>query len=849
MVFVQMFFIFCSNEKENSMMKIELTDNWEFQEAGKAKWLPAKVPGCVHNDLLSNKIIEDPFYRINEKELQWIGETDWVYRTNFTVDDKEINYKNLNLVFHGLDTYAKVYLNDNLLLETDNMFRTWRADVKQLLKPGQNTLGIEFRSVFKENLPKWENAPFRLMAFDNNDQAEIKLNLYSRKAGFHYGWDWGPRLVTAGIWKPVLLECWKDFRFDNVQVIQDEISQDMAKCRAIFEIHSDREQPVDLIVENSGRRLCKVNKKLERGKNLIEVKFEIQNPQLWWTNGLGEQHLYDLRFIAENNNEKIVKSEKIGIRKLQVVREDDEFGKSLYVKLNDIPVFMKGANYIPQDNFQSRVTTERYEFIIKSAAEANMNMLRVWGGGIYENDIFYDLCDQYGILVWQDIMFACGMYPGDDEFLENVTCEVKDNVKRLRNHPSIALWCGNNENEVSWYAWGWKYMYDAETQKTYEKDMKKLFREVIPTAIKSVDPTRYYHPTSPNTGYNNISYNEGDVHDWSIWHGKAPFSNYGKWGGRFMSEWGFQSFPDFNTVKKFTIKEDWKLDSEVMEAHQRCMSEARKDKKYGTRLIKQYMARWYNKPKDFKTMLYVSQLLHAKDIEIAVDQHRGDMPRCMGTLYWQIDDCWPVASWSSIDYYGNWKAAHYAARKAYEPILIIPKIQEDKIHIMVISDKLEPVKGQLSLQLFDFQSNLKMEKNLEITIPENTAKIQFIENVDKILNNCNPSEVVLKLQVIADNEVVSSRLCYFKPEKDLVLRKPQISHSIIEKNDRQFEINLTTEQLAKNVYITTKENYLHLSDNYFDLLPGISKIVTFSSDIALEELKKNLVIMSLIDTY
>jgi beta-mannosidase len=849
MVILQMILASCSKMEGNSVSRIELDRNWEFRESGKKEWFPATVPGCVHTDLMNNEIIDDPFYRLNEKGIQWIGEKDWEYRTTFSLSEKKYNSENLELVFNGLDTYAKVYLNEKLLAETDNMFRKWRVNAQPFAKTGENRIRIVFTSVFTENLPKYKNAPFRLMACDNNDQADVKINMYSRKAGFHFGWDWGPRLVTAGIWQSVILESWNDFRLDNVHVVQDDISKELAKCTAVFEIIANKNQSVELMVKNGEGKLCNIEKKLSKGKNLVQVNFEIENPKLWWTNGLGEQYLYNLTFIVATDKEKEEKTERIGIRKLEVVREKDEFGKSLYIKLNDVPVFMKGANYIPQDNFQSRVTLERYEHIIKSAADANMNMLRVWGGGIYESDTFYDLCDQYGLLVWQDMMFACGMYPADNKYLENVTIEIKENVKRLRNHPSIALYCGNNENEIGWYAWGWKEKYDEKTREIYEKNMNKLFRNVIPKAIKSVDSTTFYLPTSPITGYNGISCDNGDVHYWGVWHGKHPFTDFEKYVGRFLSEWGFQSFPDINTVKKFSCEEDWDLDSKVMLSHQRCMSDARKDKKYGNRLIKQYMKRWYKTPEDFESFLYVSHLLQAKAVKMAISAHRRNMPKCMGSLYWQINDCWPAASWSSIDYFGHWKAAHYAARDAYKEILINPVIKDGTVQVNLISDKLETQKANLILLLVDFEGKKLMEKSLNIEITANKSVVVYSETVKSLLSGADPVGVVLKLQVATVEKVLSSQLLYFKPEKDLVLQIPELKYSVKEKDTGEFEITLTTDKLAKNIYLTTEEKYLHLNDNYFDLLPGMLKTLTLKCDLTLKELENKLVIKSLIDSY
>ena len=507
--------------------KYEINTGWQFKVSGETKSYPATVPGCVHTDLINNNLIEDPYFGTNENSLQWIGYKDWIYETRFDLDDEIISKKNIQIIFQGLDTYAAVYLNDSLILNANNMFREWRVDCRSLLKKFKNTLNVKFTNVFDVNLPKWETAPFKLSAFPNNDQADTMIAMYSRKAQFHYGWDWGPRLITYGIWKPVFICAWDDFKVEDVHIIQENISEKQAEILSKLEVLSDREQTVSISIQADTLNFNFENIILSNGVNKVVLPFSIENPKLWWSNGIGEQNIYNFTFLVTNKEGKSDKKNiKTGLRSLEVIRENDEFGKSMYIKLNGVPVFMKGANYIPQDNFHNRVTAERYDYIIKSAADANMNMLRVWGGGIYEENLFYELCDKYGILVWQDLMFACAMYPADEQFLENVKQELTDNLKRIRNYACIALYCGNNENDIAWYQWGWKEKYNSEVQIRYEKDLHKLFRETIPQTLNEVDLKRYYHPTSPVASYNNVSANEGDIHYWGVWHGKEPFSKY-----------------------------------------------------------------------------------------------------------------------------------------------------------------------------------------------------------------------------------------------------------------------------------------------------------------------------------
>ena len=618
-------------------LTIKLNSGWNFNEAGKTEAHKATVPGCVHTDLLDNKLIPDPFFGLNEKQLQWIGEKDWEYTTTFKLNDEMLDKKNIEINFKGLDTYAEVYLNGTQILKSDNMFREWKVDAKKYLKK-DNQIKIVFRNVFSVNLPKWKTAPFRLQAFPNNDQADTMIAVYSRKAQFHYGWDWGPRLITCGIWKDIEITAWNDARLLDFQIVQKNVSEKSADIISKAEIISDLDCEVNISLKINGAGAFDKIVKLQKGINNIRLDYKINNPKLWWTNGLGEPYLYNFEYeIKKDGAAKGTKNYKIGIRSVELVREKDSYGQSFYFKVNGVPVFMKGANYIPQDNFQNRVTLQRYEHIIKSAAEANMNMLRVWGGGIFEDDMFYEMCDKYGILVWHDMMFACGMYPSDEEFVESVKNEIIDNSKRIRNHPSLAFYCGNNENYVAWYNWGWKQKCDEASQKKFEKDMKHLYEEVIPGALYFADSTRAYSYSSPCAGYADIPYGNGDIHYWGVWHGQDPFENYNKNIARFISEYGFQSYPELNTIKKYTRPEDRELHSEVMLSHQRCMADDRRDREYGNRLIKKYMDMNYNTPKDFENYLYVSQVLHAEGGRIAIEAHRKNMPYCMGSLFWQID--------------------------------------------------------------------------------------------------------------------------------------------------------------------------------------------------------------------
>ncbi|MDA0326704.1 MAG: glycoside hydrolase family 2 protein [Bacteroidetes bacterium] len=806
----------------------KLTENWRFKQTTSTEWLPADVPGCVHTDLIDNHRIDDPFYRVNEKEIQWIGEKDWVYQSEFDVSNEILQKKNVNMVFKGLDTYADVYLNDRLILKADNMHRGWEVDVKKHLRPGQNSLRINFKSVFKVDLPKYLSAPFKLQAWPNNDQnSEIWLSLYARKGGFHYGWDWGPRLITFGIWRPIQIEAWDDFRLNDIQLKQNNVTEKLAKLTAIFEVDADKPQMAKLSISNGDISTVSKKVNLKEGINYIPIDFQVKKPKLWWTNGLGEPNMYAFKCKVDVTGKSDEKTINTGIRSLEIITEEDKLGKSLYVKLNGVPVFMKGANYIPLHNFQDRVTLENYEYYIQSAVEANMNMLRVWGGGIYEEDLFYDLCDKNGLLVWQDIMFACGMFPADPQYLASVSEEVKYNVKRLRNHPSIALWCGNNENEISWFGWGWKDKYDEETQGVYESNLKQLFYETIPEAIGEFD-NRYYHATSPNTGYNDIPANFGDVHLWDT-KGKTPLTIYDELIGRFMSEYGFQSYPAMQSIEKFTKPKDRNKSSEVMFAHNRARQDQTRDPNFGNQAIERKMETYYGVPDNFETYVYRTQILQAKASKIAIESHRRNMPYCMGTIFWQLNDCWPAVSWSTIDYYGQWKAAHYTVRDVYKSVITPIIIEDEKLRVYVVSDELSKIAANARFRITDLSGKVLYENEKPIIILSNTSKVYFEESVDNLLKELDKREVIFTVELSKGKEILATNIFNFVSEKELKLSDAEINVSS-RATKAGIEITLTSDVFAKNVFLSFTDLEGNFSNNYFDLLPNTPKTIMFKSE-------------------
>jgi beta-mannosidase len=823
------------------LIELPLNSGWRFHEINKPGWLPATVPGCVHTDLLANKVIEDPFYRDNEKRLQWIGKTDWEYQTTFEVSAETLGRQNIEIVFHGLDTYANVYLNDKPILDADNMFRTWRVDVKPHLKPGKNVLRIKFRSPINEILPRMAKLDYELPAV--NDQGE-KTSPYTRKAPYQYGWDWGPRFVTSGVWKPVSLVAWNNARIEDLQIKQNRITNDKAELTAVVEVVAA--EPVEAVIEigeasSPARRISKPIR-LAAGVNLVPIDLAIANPKLWYPIGLGEQALYTFKARLSVNGKSIdERSRRTGLRNLELRQKPDKYGISFEFIVNGIPVFGHGANWIPADIFPTRITSEKYRSLLTSLRDANMNMLRVWGGGIYETDQFYDLADELGILVWQDFMFACSMYPGDPAFLDSVRHEAIDNVKRLRNHPSIVIWVGNNEIETAWQHWGgWK---DKNPSSVWD-DYLKIFLRLLPGVLDEYDPSRPYWQSSPSSNFQADSEFQGigDTHYWQVWHAEKPYEEYEKQFPRFMSEYGFQSFPEIETVKTYTNEDDRaNIETPIMLAHQRHPR--------GNQLVRQYMMREYAQPKDFESFLYVSQVLQAQGIKIGAEHLRRIMPRNMGSLYWQANDCWQVASWSAMDYFGRWKALMYYTRRFYSPMLISPHIDDGQMNIYVVSDSPVEKHAELKIRLIDLNGSELMTRTADVSIEPLKGLSYLSIPVERLLNGADPKNVVLLAELKSEGKTVSTNQYYFKPFKEMPFAKPNIVGDITS-TSHGFKIKLTADKVAKAVQLSGFTDGFFV-DNYFDLIPGIGAEIEYKTEkrMSVEEFRAKLKVRSLIDAF
>lgn len=829
-----------------------INSGWKFRQARSNNWYSATVPGTVHTDLFANKLIEDPFYRLNERGLQWIDKEDWIYETKFSLSPDMLKQENIDFVFNGLDTYADVYLNDSLVLKADNMFRTWRVQAKKFIQQGENVLRVYFNSPIKVDVPKWDALPYHYEA--SNDQSENgglfnkKVSVFARKAGYHYGWDWGPRLVTSGIWRPITVEAWSGSRIDNVFINQKEVTAKKAVIDGVVNINAADAGKVTVAITDAvaGKTYGKQNVTLSKGSNKVHINFAINSPKLWWSNGLGEPYMYQFKANLTSKG-KLIDSHIIstGIRSLKIINKPDKDGHTFYVELNGRPVFMKGADYIPLDNFLPRVTLEKYAKLIKDTKDSNFNMLRVWGGGVYEDDSFYELCDKNGILIWQDFMFACSLYPAEGELLENIRLEAIDNVVRLRNHPCMALWCGNNECNDAWYGWGWKKRYEKqnpEYARIIRQQYEDVYNKVLPEVVKEYAPETFYWPSSPFASNDGLSNDhDGDRHYWNIWHGKRPIEDYNIERSRFFSEYGFQSFPDYESVLRYAPEDrDHDIYSDVMMAHQRGGDHA-------NGLINTYLLSEYRKPKDFESFLYMNQVLQGDAIKTAVESHRRQMPYCMGTLFWQIDDCWPVASWSSIDYYGRWKAQQYYCKKAYRDLLISPLLDGNQLNISIVSDRTDACKATLEVRLINMQGKLIGEDSQAVVIEPNNSKVYLSLDVDKMLNGTPRNEVVVVARLKGTKDDYCNHYFLVK-QKDMNYPKAIIVHTI-QSIDSGYRLSLQSDAFARAAYISTGDAEATFSDNFMDIIPGETMTVDIKTKLPIDTLRNHLKIISLSDAY
>jgi beta-mannosidase len=817
-----------------------LGGEWLFREASEDRWLPAEVPGGVHTDLLSAGRIPDPFVGDEEKRVQWVAERDWVYLKTFELDGELWEEDQILLVCGGLDTLAEVRLNGRVLGETANMFRQHEWEVTSLLRDGPNELVIDFRSPVRYITELQDERPLWGVL-----QA-IPGGPHLRKAPCQFGWDWGPQLPPVGIWKEIWLEGRSTARFADVHLRQRHGDRGVVvSARVTVERYEeDRLRPhlrAQLRVVDPEGAACTASASLEGDVETVEVA--IDRPELWWPNGLGEQPLYEVTielFDAGTICDR--RTYQLGLRTLELRQEEDEWGESFTFVVNGVPVFAKGSNWIPADAFPTRISDEQLEHLIWSAAVTHQNMLRVWGGGFYEDDRFYDLCDEYGILVWQDCIFSCSMYPLDEPaFLEDVHAEIIDNVCRLRHRASLALWCGNNEMEWGWDDWGWDTPHNVVLKEAYDR----FFHRLLPEWCAEHDPDRPYWPSSPSSGdpfQDPNGQEKGDAHYWDVWHGRRPFTAYRDQYPRFMSEFGFQSLPPLETIASYAVREDWNMTSYIMEHHQRSGS--------GNGLMVAQMTDTFRMPNGFPSLVYLSMVLQAEGIRYGVEHWRRSRHRVSGTLYWQTNDCWPVASWSSLDYYGRWKALHYAARRFYAPLLLSIEDEGTWMSVHVTNDETEAWHGKARWALETLEGEVVVQRLEEVSAaPLSSTQVCSLDFVNRV-NDENRRDVIFVADLWDGDERVATQVAPFVPNKHLALVDPELSPMLVLQDD-QLVCEVTATSLARFVELSLVGADVVWSDNYFDVLAGRTPAATcpLPDGWTLERAQEALRVRSLWDSF
>jgi beta-mannosidase len=816
-----------------------------------ASWHAATVPGTVHTDLLANKAIPDPYVGAAEAGLQWIGLADWEYRTTFDAPRTALTATRSDLVFDGLDTFAEVWLNGAKVLDADNAFRTWSVPVQGKLRAHGNELRIVLHSPITTLLPHVQAMPHKLAGnypspYDDEPPDAMTAN-FVRKPGYHYGWDWGPRYVTAGIVKPVVLQSWDTVRIDNLQLRQDHVDAARADIAAIASVDAVRAGAVDVRLWQTapdGKRTLVATRRadLRAGANRIELPVHVDRPQRWFPNGYGAQPLYRYELAVGDARA----GARTGLRSIALRRDPDDKGRSFYFVVNGIPVFAKGANTIPFDMFQPRVTKAQLRRVLQSARDANMNFLRSWGGGYYESDDFFDLADELGLLVWQDFMFGGGMPPAyDDAFRANVIAEARDNVRRLRNHPSLALWCGNNEEEIAWKYWGHgKTLKDADPAfaDTVWQGYVQLFGTDLRKVVADEGGGIAYWASSPSDDLADVANTpaSGDMHYWEVWGNPAyPPVKYLEITPRFMSEYGLQAWPVQRTIDAFARRDEQGIATPVIEAHQKFMAG-----KGNERLMK-YVDYEFGATTDFDRFVYLSQAAQAEGIELAALHHRASRPYTMGSLYWQLNDVWPGASWSSVDWFGRWKALHFHARRFYAPVAVAALRGADgRTSVSLLNDRTHTVHGELRLRVLTLDGKVLRDERKSIDLaPLAATKVNDYADAD-LLAGADPASTVAVWDLRTDGEPASRGVVYFKPAKAMAWPDPGL-HVDVRRAGTGYAIDVQTTRFARAVWIDAGD--ADLSDNALTLLPGERVTVHATSSAGLAALRTSLRVRSLAD--
>lgn len=795
-------FVFAQQES----IALPLDADWQFFEKGGSDTLPATVPGSVHLDLLKNGKIEDPFFGTNENDCQWVEGKDWTYITTFALDSTVLGMEGIELDFNGLDTYAKVFLNDKLILKADNMFRSWNVNAKPYLRM-TNKLRVEFRSAVDEHRLQVDSAFLPAPS----DASEIPVSPYVRKAPYQFGWDWAPRLVGCGIWRPIELKAYNGPAIRQVHVKADS----SGKVKLNIELYALKEEVIWLkMIADTIRDSLRIM--VSPGQNSIRHSLQITDPALWWPVGHGDQKTYPLKVVVEGKTGRVESEKRFAFRTVELLQENDAIGREFTFKINGRKIYMKGANMVPLGMFPSQETPEKIEQLLDDVLAANMNMVRLWGGGLYGSDKFYELCDQKGIMVWQDFPFACSMYPGTEAFRKNVKQEIAENVKHLKDHPSLVIWCGNNEVDVAWNNWGWQEQYAINSTDSTRivDDNIFLFDTLIPHTLREFDQRTPYISSSPQSNWGKPdNFNFGNMHYWGVWHGEERIDEFGQNVGRFMSEYGMQSYPNWRTIEGYTLPEDREFGSTVFEHHQKSYK--------GDRLIKEMVQDRYGKPKDAKALVHLSQILQAEAMSIAIDAHRLSHPHCMGSTYWQLNDVWPGPSWSTIDHSGEWKAAHYAVRDAFKPTVLLYELDKNSIRISINNEL--PLKGEAQVVLKDFAPN-GTQKEFPVSLDFSGTKQLLVLNLEETFGKKAFQNAPVSLELWQQNQRLDKSIIFTLEDKKRH-DAPKIDLDVTQISGG-FELILHSTAFVPWVMLEADKPG-RFTNNYFHLLAGENVRVQF----------------------
>jgi beta-mannosidase len=807
---------------------VMLASGWQFKKATETDWRNAQVPGNVHADLLRNGMIADPYKGNNEKSLQWIGEADWDYAVKFDYDS--VIMKNAMLVFDGLDTYADIFINGQPVMQGNNMFVQWKIPLTGAkLKTKGNELLVRFTSSLKK---------------DAEAKAKFGIPLpgdyaFTRKAAYEYGWDWGPRFITTGIWKPVYITYESRINISNIRTKTLYITDTAAQLKTSFVLKGNIDAAYTLNISNgvSGETYYQSTNPAvhhaagKSNSDTITFVYSIKNPKRWWCHGMGEPNLYNLHIYLYDATGLVIldTTQTIGLRTLELVQDKDVTGKTFYFRLNGVKVFCKGANVIPPSSFPGTVTSEDYKKIISDAVAVNMNMLRVWGGGFYFDDAFYRLCDENGIMIWQDLMFAGTAYPANNEFLEKVKPEIIQQAERLSHHPSMALWCGNNEVAEGWFNWGWqkKFEYAPKDSALLWIMNQTMFNNDIPSWIKSVNPQANYWPSSPAYGWGRKeSLQTGDCHYWGVWWGKEPFTIYNDKTGRFMSEYGFQSMPSLKTIKEFMTNDSFTMASSEIRNHQKNTG--------GFETIDGYLSGYMKKNPSLEKYIFQTQWLQGEALKNAIEAHRRGKPYCMGTLYWQMNDCWPVTSWSTVDGAGRWKKSHYDLQKLYAPVQINTTLINGAMQIYAVSDSSAPFGAIMRIHIMDEKGATVYSFEQPVQVENKTATVLY-ELILSSVKNTDINKCVISISLFEGENLISSTWREIDMVKFIANLKPaMLSIEPYGGADENMIRIKNNGSYVKDICLSFDDIDPQFSENYFDLLPGEEKIVRIMSNAAVE---------------